>query len=138
LSANLANIAFDPFPVDLSGLGTFGGDDPRILYARVEPSEALANLARANETAARRAGLEPVSRKFTPHVTLARLQHPRIDPIARFLSRRGGFKTEPFLVTKFNLYSAKPLTGGGPYVIEQTFHSTLGTFDDSDWDDDVD
>jgi 2'-5' RNA ligase len=137
LAANLANITFDPFPVTLTGLGTFGGDDPRLLFAAVEQSEALTSLARANETAARRAGLEPTSRKFTPHVTLARFQNPRIEPIARFLSRRGSFRTAPFLVSGFNLYSAKPITGGGPYVIEQTIHSTLGDFDGSDWDDDV-
>ena len=135
-TANLAGITFDPFPVRLLGLDTFGGDAPRILFASVEPSAPLADLARANETAARRAGLKPESRKFTPHVTLARLQAPRIDPIARYLGRRGGFTTEPFLVSQFVLFSSKPNTGGGPYVVEQIFASTMGSFDDIEWDDD--
>ncbi len=137
-AANLAGITFDPFPVRLIGLDTFGGDVPRILFAAVEPIEALTDLARANETAARRAGLKPESRKFTPHVTLARLQASRIDPIARYLSRRGGFTTEPFLVSQFVLLSSKPNTGGGPYVVEQVFPSTMGSFDDIEWDDDDD
>ena len=137
-ATNLAGITFDPFSVRLVGLDTFGGDVPRILFAAVEPSEALADLARANETAARRAGLKPEGRKFTPHVTLARLQAPRIDPIARYLGRRGGFTTEPFLVSQFVLFSSKPNTGGGPYVVEQVFPSTMGSFDDIEWDDDDD
>lgn len=134
-SANLSNIAFDPFPVRLVGLDTFGGDTPRVIFATVETSPPLLELARANETAARRAGSAPESRKFTPHVTLARLQSPRIEPIARFLERRGAFATEPFLVSQFVLFSSKPNTGGGPYVVEQVFPSTMGSFDDIDWED---
>ena len=117
-------------------MNTFGGDSPRVLFATVETSEPFIDLARANETAARRAGLAPESRKFSPHVTIARLQAPRIDPIARFLSSKGGFATEPFLVSEFVLFSAKPNTGGGPYVVEQVFSSTMGSFDDIEWEDD--
>ncbi|MBU2533120.1 MAG: RNA 2',3'-cyclic phosphodiesterase [Alphaproteobacteria bacterium] len=133
---NLENIVFDPFHIRINGLETFGGDDPRLLYASIEPNEPLLNLARANETAARRAGLKPESRKFIPHITLARLQAPRIDPIVRFLSRHGAIRMVPFLVTRFVLFSSKPLTGGGPYVIEREFPSSMGTFDDDEWDDD--
>lgn len=138
-AANLSQIGFDPFPMRIAGLATFGGDDPRTIYAAVEPSEPLASLARANETAARRAGLKPEGRRFIPHVTLARMQAPRVEPIARFLERRGGFHSPPFTVTRFVLFSSKPITGGGPYVVEQAFASSLGSFDDEewlDWDDD--
>lgn len=135
-AANLASIAFDPFPIRLIGLNTFGGDAPRVLFAAVEPSPPLLDLARSHESAARRAGMKPESRKFTPHVTLARLQAPRIDPIARYLGRVGGFSSEPFLVSRFVLFSSKPNTGGGPYVVEQAFPSTMGSFDEVDWEDD--
>jgi RNA 2',3'-cyclic 3'-phosphodiesterase len=134
-TANLANIAFEPFAIRLNGLDTFGGDDPRTLFASVEPSEPLFDLARATEKAARRAGIKPESRKFVPHVTLARLQAPRIEPIARFLSRQGNFLSEPIYISQFVLFSSKPHTGGGPYVVEQIFPSTMGAFDDFDWDD---
>lgn len=137
ISNNLANISFDPFTIRLNGLDTFGGDNPRVLFATVEATEALSELARAHETAARRAGLPPEGRKFKPHITLARLQNPKIDPIARFLSRNGAVRTEPFLIDQFVLYSSKPVTGGGPYVVEQSFVSSLGSFDDMDWDDEA-
>lgn len=138
---NLSRIAFDPFPLRLMGLATFGGDDPRSIYAAIEPSQPLADLARANETAARRAGLEPEGRRFVPHVTVARMQAARIEPLARFLERRGGFRSHPFTVTRFVLFSSKPVTGGGPYVVEHAFASSLGHYDDAewpDWDDDRD
>lgn len=134
LSANLANIAFAPFSIRLNGLDTFGGDDPRTLFASVEPSELLLDLARNTETAARRSGIKPESRKFIPHVTLARLQAPRIDPIAHFLSRQGSFHSESIYVSQLTLFSSKPHTGGGPYVVEHVFPSTMGAFDDFDWD----
>lgn len=134
-AANLEQIMFDPFSIRIQGLATFGGDAPRSMHAVIEPSEALSELARANEKAARRAGLKPEGRKFMPHITLARLNVPRTEPLARYLSRRGGFVSTPFTVDHFVLFSAKPGVGGGPYVVEQVFHSTLGQYDDDGWDD---
>ncbi len=136
LDANLANVSFDPFPIEIAGLATFGGDEPRTIYAAVKPSDELEKLARANETAARRAGLKPESRRFVPHITLARLQAaPRIEPIARFLQRKGGLRLPPFTVTRFVLFSSKPGTGGGPYVVEQAYPSSIGHYDHEDWPD---
>jgi len=136
LDANLANISFDPFPIEIAGLATFGGDEPRTIYAGIKPSDDLEKLARANETAARRAGLKPESRRFIPHITLARLQTaPRIEPIARFLQRKGGLRLPPFTTTRFVLFSSKPGTGGGPYVVEQAYPSSIGHYDHEDWPD---
>ncbi|MCZ3030393.1 RNA 2',3'-cyclic phosphodiesterase, partial [Acinetobacter baumannii] len=59
--------------VTLDGLGIFGGDRPRALYASVAPSPDLIDLQAEQERLVRRAGVEPERRKFTPHVTLARL-----------------------------------------------------------------
>lgn len=134
--ANLGSISFDPLTIEITGLATFGGDEPRIIYAAIKPTDELDRLARANETAARRAGLKPESRRFIPHITLARLQPaPRIEPIARFLQRKGGLRLEPFTVTRFVLYSSKPQTGGGPYVVEHAYPSSIGHYDHEDWPD---
>lgn len=126
---NLAQITFDPFSLRLTGLDTFGGNHPKSIHATVEPSDALADLAHANEIAARRAGLPPLKRKYVPHVTIARLDTPRVPPLVRFLEHHGGFRSPPFLVTEYNLISAKPFTGGGPYVTEESFASSLGILD---------
>lgn len=118
---NLARIEPDGFEIRLSGLGVFGGDDPRSIWAGVEPKPELEELARAHEKAARNAGLSPDTRAFKPHVTLARLKHSNVDAIARYLSRYGGYRSEPFFVSRTLLMSSRPGVGGGSYGIEDSF-----------------
>lgn len=119
--ANLARIEPDGFELKLSGLGVFGGDDPHAIFASVESRPELEDLARAHEKAARNAGLPPDTRAFKPHVTLARLKHSSADAVARFLSRYGGYRSEPFFVARTLLMSSRPSVGGGPYGIEDRF-----------------
>ena len=61
-----------PFRVTIDALSTFGGGRPRALLARVVPTPELTKLQADQERLMRRVGLEPESRKYTPHVTLAR------------------------------------------------------------------
>jgi 2''-5'' RNA ligase len=117
----LAQINVNAFEICFSGLGAFGGHDPHNLYARIESSPSLDALQRANERAARSAGLAPEGRSFKPHVTLARLRHSNPEAVARFLGRHGGFRSKPFIVEQFVLFSSRPNTGGGPYVAEAVF-----------------
>lgn len=128
----LAQIGVSAFEVRFAGLGAFGGNDPHTLYAGIEAAEGLEALARANERAARIAGLSAESRTFKPHVTLARLRHSRPDAIAGFLGRHGAFRCEPFTADRFVLFSSRPNTGGGPYVVEQEF-PLAGSYADFDW-----
>jgi RNA 2',3'-cyclic 3'-phosphodiesterase len=116
----LEDIEFEPFEVRISGLGAFGGRTPRVIWAGVE-GEKLDLLQRAHERAARSAGLEPDPQTYRPHVTLARLRGTRPDAVARFLGSRGAVISEPFWIERFVLFSARPGSGGGPYVAEQTF-----------------
>lgn len=62
-----------PMEVKLKGVGAFGGADPHALIVKAEESAPLMKLAADCEKLARRAGLPPEPRKFTPHVTLAYL-----------------------------------------------------------------
>lgn len=117
----LTEIWVEPFSLKLSGVGSFGGRKPRALWAGVEACEPLMRLQRANERAARKAGLPPETRNFAPHVTLARLRGSEVGAVANYLSAVGGFQTEPFLVEQFVLMSARDGSGGGPYVVEERF-----------------
>lgn len=117
----LSEIEVGVFELRVSGLGVFGGNDPRTLWAEVHGGPELETLARANERAARAAGLPPETRAFKAHVTLARLRHTRPDVVARFLQHNGGFRSEPFVVERFVLFSSRPQTGGGPYVVEDAY-----------------
>ena len=130
----LAAIDIRAFEIRLAGLGVFGGKEPRVIWAGVDTCPELEALARANERAARAAGLSAETRVFKPHVTLARLKFTRHDVLARFLERQSRFQTAPFFVGQFELYSSRPQTGGGPYVSEESFALAGGGLNFSDAD----
>jgi len=117
----LSQIWVEPFSLRLSGVGSFGGRKPRALWTGVEPCEPLMRLQRANERAARQAGLPPETRNFAPHVTLARLRGAEPGAVAAYLASVGAFQMEPFLVEEFVLMSAREGSGGGPYIVEERF-----------------
>jgi 2'-5' RNA ligase len=117
----LAHIAFHPFTICIRGVGSFGGRDPRVLWAGVEAGPQLDALYRANDRAARSAGLEPEGRDYRPHVTLARMRGAKHRAVARFLEENGDLRTEPFMPTRFVLLSARPGSGGPPYVVEAAY-----------------
>lgn len=119
--AALAGIQEPAFTLKLSGFGAFGGQQPKTLWAGVAESPWLDALARANDRAARSAGLPHPKHPFRPHVTLARLKGTRPETVARALEQLGAFESRPFAVEEFLLMSSKPNVGGGPYAIEDAF-----------------
>jgi RNA 2',3'-cyclic 3'-phosphodiesterase len=68
-----------------------------------------------------RIGLEPEGRKYTPHVTVARLRESSSRDVAEYLAARGFFRTSPFKVSRFVLFSSRASVGGGPYVVEASY-----------------
>ena len=120
----LADIRKPAFNLHFDGLASFGGRKPRSVYAQVAPDRALTDLQDEQERLMRRIGLAPETRKFTPHVTLARLRSTSSLDVADYLSARGFFRTAPFPVTRFVLFSSRASTGGGPYVVEESYPLT--------------
>src|SRR5271170_6339224 len=94
-------------PVRFEGLSWFGGDKPRAIVAKVKPEPALMDLQAEHERRLRRIGVEPETRKYTPHVTLARLRGVRQASVASYLTERGALSAEPFDAGRFVLYSAR-------------------------------
>ncbi|MES5100833.1 RNA 2',3'-cyclic phosphodiesterase [Agrobacterium sp. BA1120] len=109
------------FQVNLTGIGSFGSKKPHSIWAGVSPSAEMTALQGEIERICQRLGLPPDPRKFTPHVTLARLRNSRLDDVVHYLSGRGDFRTSPFTVGRFVLMSSKESVGGGPYIIEEAF-----------------
>jgi 2'-5' RNA ligase len=81
----------------------------------------LTELQAEHERILQRIGMPPEGRKFTPHVTLARLRNVRERDIAEYLTLRGGFHAGPFVVRRFVLFSSRNSSGGGPYVVEEAY-----------------
>lgn len=130
LDEQLAVLDGEPFAVVLKGLEHFGGDKPRSIFASVEHSPALEALQLRNENCARQLGISEERRKFSPHVTLARLRKSSRASIAEYLSMHGYFPPVTFTANSFALYSSKGLEGGGPYRMEAEY--PLGAGDDAD------
>jgi 2'-5' RNA ligase len=110
-----------PLRITIDALSTFGGGRPRALLARVVPTSELAKLQADQERLMRRVGLEPESRKYTPHVTLARLRDVSPGDLAAFIAMRGHFPKLSFTAERFVLFSARDSVGGGPYLAEATY-----------------
>ncbi|RWX75123.1 RNA 2',3'-cyclic phosphodiesterase [Neorhizobium lilium] len=109
------------FQLSLNGIGSFGSKKPHSIWAGVAPSSDLSALQGEIERICQRIGLAPDPRKFTPHVTLARLKHCRLDDVVHYLSGRGNFYATPFTAPRFVLMSSKESVGGGPYLTEEIF-----------------
>ncbi|MGD9738510.1 MAG: RNA 2',3'-cyclic phosphodiesterase [Bauldia sp.] len=109
------------FPLIIDGLGSFGGRKPHAIIANVRPSRELAELQAEHERLMQRLGLAPETRKFTPHITLARLRGTSVREAADYLALRGGFADGPYFVSRFVLFSARDAVGGGPYVVEESY-----------------
>lgn len=110
-----------PIRVTLDSLSTFGGTRPRAIIARAVPSPELLQLQAEQERALRRVGLAPETRKFTPHVTLARLRDCSPGDVAACLATRGHFPPLAFTAERFVLYSARDSVGGGPYLVKAAY-----------------
>jgi 2'-5' RNA ligase len=117
----LGRVKRGAFELRLDGVTSFGGKKPRAVVATVAPSPSLMDAQAEQERLMQRIGLDPEGRKYTPHVTLARLRDASSRDVADYLAARGLFRTPPFPVSRFVLFSARASTGGGPYVVEASY-----------------
>jgi 2'-5' RNA ligase len=120
IASLLDGISRPAFDLQLDGLAAFGGSKPRAIIATAAATPALLELQGEHERLLKRLGVSPDSRKFTPHVTLARLNNSRSREVAEYLAARP-YRSVPFWVSQFVLYSARASTGGGPYVAEAIY-----------------
>lgn len=117
----LSEIDADAVPISIGSLGVFGGDKPHTLYAGVVPSRELLDLHAESERCLRRLGMKPEGRKFTPHITLARLRSTSVLDVVDYLSAHCLFGRQDFTAERFALFSARETFGGGPYIVEAAY-----------------
>jgi 2'-5' RNA ligase len=114
---SVSRMAFD---LKLDGLNSFGGHKPRAIVVTAAPTRQLFELQAEHERLMQRVGLAPEGRKYTPHVTLARLRNASSREVADYLANRP-YRSLPFRVERFVLYSSRASVGGGPYVVEASY-----------------
>jgi RNA 2',3'-cyclic 3'-phosphodiesterase len=120
----LARVHRRPFELHLDGLTSFGGRKPRAVVATAVPVAPLMELQAEHDRLLQRLGLEPEGRKYTPHVTLARLRDSSSHQVADYLAARGHYRSAPFDVSRFVLFSSRASVGGGPYIVEEAYPLT--------------
>jgi len=121
-ASEMSRVISPPLALRLNSVGAFGeGADIHAVWAGVEPTPGLKTLAGRCETAARRAGLKPDTRIYTPHVTLAYLRRPDPARVAAWIQTNSLLKSPPFKVSTFGLYSSWPTSAGTRYELEQLY-----------------
>lgn len=122
IDAALSGIHAPRFDLWLRDVGVFGrGRAARALWVGVDANDTLLRLQGKVENAVCAAGLAPEMRKFTPHVTLARLRNASAARLRRFVAEHTGFTAGPVPVEQFTLYSSFLSSSGAIHTPEATY-----------------
>ena len=110
-----------PFSLKVEGMDVFGNSKPHSLFARVAKTQSLMDLHTEQDRICQQLKLPADTRKFTPHITVARVRGCKTPTVAQYLSRVGGIQSQEFQVKQFKLFSSRNSVGGGPYITEETY-----------------
>ncbi len=122
LADALGDIAARPFALRIAGVGQFGDKRrARVLWAGVEPSTALGELRAAVDGQVVRLGHPPEGRRYSPHVTLARMKGLAPERLAAFMETHGGLALAPFDVASFALISSHRGRERAHYRVEASY-----------------
>jgi len=103
----LATLRGRSFAFALSGLGWFEkAGRVSALWVGIERNENLAKLQAKVESALYRIGLPPDRRRFTPHVTLARMDVPVTPELTRFVQANNLYRSAPIRADNVTLFSS--------------------------------
>jgi 2'-5' RNA ligase len=118
----LASIDYKPFPLKVSGVGTFGNRrKARMIWAGVNKSGSLKALQEKITNVLRRAGVPPEERKYTPHITLARVKGDNGPKLQEFLKNNRDLSLPEFEVLEFRLMQSHLGGTGAHYRVVETY-----------------
>ncbi|HVC00180.1 MAG TPA: RNA 2',3'-cyclic phosphodiesterase [Candidatus Dormibacteraeota bacterium] len=111
-----------PIEIEFRGAGFFRNDrQPRVLWAGVHASAALAELAADIERRLAPLGIPLESRPFAPHLTLARFNDPSESGDLRQVIAGAGLREFGRTVTReFHLYESRRAPEGSIYTRLET------------------
>ena len=118
----LRTVTAVPFSLTIGKVGFFPPrNEPRILWAGIAECEELLRLQARIERSLTGAGIEADSRKFHPHITVARLSGTPSNKVAEYVTLHSLFATEQFAVSSFHLYSSFLRKEGALHVKTESF-----------------
>ena len=120
IALSLGSVRHGVFRIALSGVGSFGKRGKGALWAGVAPQDELKPLHKKLDQSLIRAGIEPETRAYHPHITIARLSRGA-GPVEPFIERWAGLSSEPFLVEDICLYESRLGSEGASYSIVERY-----------------
>lgn len=127
IEAALARVKLPAFDLTLEGVSTFDKASlPHTLWVGVQRNETLMALHAKVDRALIAVGLEPEGRKYSPHVTLARLKEAARARLGVFIAANAMFRTGPERIERFVLFSSFLSRGGSIYEAEARYQLTAG------------
>ncbi|HKV47654.1 MAG TPA: RNA 2',3'-cyclic phosphodiesterase [Candidatus Acidoferrales bacterium] len=125
--------SLDPIEMHFRGLGFFPCEKrPRVFWCGVDASPNAPVLATDMDRALAKLGIEPESRPFTPHLTLARFKDEDANAggkhakcVAEILNLTHEMQAKDFgaiRTSEFHLFESKTKPTGAEYTRLDTFH----------------
>ena len=123
----LGRVSGPAFDLEINGTGEFSrGRRPVMIWAGITPNPALLDLQRRIEAGLVKAGFPPEGRRFTPHVTLARIKDGARARVREFVAGNNPVRLGPFPVTHFTLFSSHLGHRAASYRAEAAYPLTIG------------
>ena len=94
---------------------------PKILNLSFEKNPGINNLRKKINYNLSRRNISIHRKKFTPHVTIARLTNTPANRVATFLGTASLPNTDPIQINSFHLYSSQLTKSGSIYQIEESY-----------------
>jgi len=123
---SLGVISHPRFSISLKGVGTFPPrGTPRVLWAGITPVENVTRLRRTIENKLAEISIPKEGKKYSPHITLARLRNSPIKQLQQFLAGNAFLETPEFEVENFSLYSSQLTSKGAIHRLESSYSLIL-------------
>ena len=118
----LSEVRGEEFEITLNGIGVFPPrKEPKVLWVGVDKSDELQQLRNRVGSALKRAGVELERRKFSPHLTLARLKKTPSGKLAMFMGGHNLYRSSVIKVKEFTLYSSVLTSKGAIHNVEEVY-----------------
>ncbi len=113
--------------IAVRGLGWFPSERaPRVFWAGIEAAPGLAELARRTQERLARLGVPIERRKYSPHLTLARIKGPvNLTPLRSAVAALPSTEFGSFVADRFHLYLSELTPAGSIYTALDEFEMAL-------------
>jgi len=124
IQSALAGVRSDqPVTLDFRGVGFFPDEEhPRVFWAGIEASPNLKILAAGIEQATEKLGTSRERRPFSPHLTLARFEPPRLpEKLRAAIPEHAARDFGSLRTNQFHLIESKLKPSGAEYTTVESF-----------------